>query len=93
MSDDDPIDFTPLYRPPDPARLDALAGRISASVAAQRRRPVLSLLVAWAPAAVAAALVLAALAWVPALTKPSPARTPAAPEVVLVHRAHLWFMP
>ncbi len=99
---DDPIDFTPLYGPPDPARLERLAGRISASVAARRRRSLVEQLLAWAPWAIGVAALLAALAWVPALTMSTPRRTPG-PEVVLLQRAlsgggspshrRLWFSP
>jgi len=72
MTDDqDPIDFTPLYGKPDPARLDRLAERITASLAARRRpRSVMAQLAAWAPAAIGCALLAAALAWIPALASP-----------------------
>ncbi|HYV48475.1 MAG TPA: hypothetical protein VFA20_26630 [Myxococcaceae bacterium] len=68
-----PVDLTPLFGRPDPERLDRLARRISASVAASRApRSVLEQLAAWAPAALVVAFALAALVWVPALVAPRP---------------------
>lgn len=101
---DDRVDLSPLYGAPDPARLERLTRRITASVTSRRRpRSVMEQLAAWAPFAVGLALVVAALAWVPALVAPPASRGPASLEAALLERAFsgtspragraLWFTP
>ena len=102
MDDEDKVDFTPLFEAPDPARLERLAQRITASAAHRRPRSVMAQLVAWAPVAVGLSLAVAALAWLPAFTAPPERPSPSA-EMMLLElslsgpgpRAEqpLWFKP